>query len=285
MTNEELVKSIQQGNTALMADLYEQNRRFIAAIVKHLQIDINNIEDAMQDAYFGLREAVNGFDERTGYKFLTYAKYYIQLSIQRGQSAALHVPEYVRITARKIKRVQNELAIALKRTPTAAEISIYMGLDIETIKKTLAAAKPVKSIYEPLAEDLTIGDTIADTAADFENEIAAADERRYICETIRAAVNSLPEAERSVIQCLYLQGKTLKEASEQLGVSVSYAQVLKNKGLRALRHPRIFRMLLDDELDRRTSFYKHRSVTAFNNTWISSTEQTVLEREHMRRNM
>ena len=77
MSNEELVKLIRGGKCELMGELYTQNRRFIMAIVKRIGIQSDNYEDAMQDAYFGLHEAVRRFDERKGYKFLTYAKYHM----------------------------------------------------------------------------------------------------------------------------------------------------------------------------------------------------------------
>lgn len=286
MTNEELVRNIKQGNASLMGELYEQNRRFIYSVVKKNVTDPNDYDDAMQDAYFGLVEAVNGFDERLGYKFLTYAKYYIQKSIQRGQSNALHVPEYIRVTARKIRRMQNKLSQELNRTPTAAELSKYTGLDVDTIRSTLAAAKRVKSIYEPLAEDLTIGDTIEDKNIDFENEIADKDEQQYISEVLRAAVRELPERERAAIECCYFEGMTYKQAGDVMGVSLDYVRQLINRALRChLRNPRISRMLLDEELDRRTSFYDYVSVNTFNRTWTSATEYAVIDRERIRRKM
>ncbi|MGN0107746.1 MAG: sigma-70 family RNA polymerase sigma factor [Hominilimicola sp.] len=283
MTNEEIVRLIRQGDNALMADLYEQNKRFIIAVIKHIGIGADNYEDAMQDAYLGLHEAVNGFDESKGYKFLTYAKYHIQVAIQRGQSKALHVPEQVRDAARKIRRIQSRLTQELDRIPTTAELSKYTGLDAETIKYTLNAVKPVKSIYEPVTDDLILGDIIQDTKSDFENDIAAADERRYISETVSEAVSELHEAEKEAIQLFYFKGMTYTDIAELKGISASDVRRDVARGLRQLRHPRISKRLLDEDIDRRTSFYHHRSVDRFNTTWTSSTEQTVIDRDYMRR--
>lgn len=282
MTNEKIVMLIKQGNGALMADLYENNKRFICDVIKHIGIQPENYEDAMHDAYFGLHEAVNGFDESKGYKFLTYAKHYIQRAIQRGQCDTLHIPDYIRITARKIKRIQIQLTQQLNRTPTASELSCFTAIDTETIKYILNTVKPLKSIYEPIADDLFLGDTIADTSIDFENDIADSDERIYIHETLKAIIYTLPEAERTAIQLHYLQGLTYKEIGQIIGISIERVRQLINKGLQILRHKKDIYALFEDEIDSRTSFYRHKGLNAFNITWTSSTEQTVIDREYMR---
>lgn len=245
MTNEELVRLIKQGDYSLMADLYEQNRRFIYALVKRSGINPDNYEDAMQDAYFGLHEAVNRFDESMGYKFLTYATHYIRQAIRRGQSASLHVPEQVRMAAYKIRRIQNNLTLELNRTPTAAEVGKCAGLDAETVKYILNVNKSVKSIYEPIGEDWLLGDTIADNDIDFENDIAAADERRCIAENVREVLNKLPLHEGEAMQLCYLQGKTDTAAASELGVTLAQLKQLVEKAKRHLMHPKMSRLLMN----------------------------------------
>lgn len=284
MTNEEIVKLIKQGNNALMADLYKKNRRFIFAMVKHIRIQPDNYEDAMQDAYFGLYEAVNGFNESKGYKFLTYAKYHIQAAIQRGQSRSVHIPEQVMNIARKIKHMREKLTQELNRIPTTAELSKYTGLDAETIKYTLNAVKSVKSIYEPVSDDtdnLTIADSIEDASITFENDIAAADERLYINGVISEAVNELPEAEKEAIRLFYFENMTYPDIAAAKNISVSDVKRDTARGLRKLRNPQTIDLLLGETIDRRTSFYRHRGLNAFRTTWTSATEQTVIEREHI----
>lgn len=284
MTNEEIIKLIKQGNTSLMADLYEKNRRFIFALVKHIGIQPDNYEDAMQDAYFGLYEAVNGFDESKGYKFLTYAKYHIQSAIQRGQSDVLNISEHTRDTARKIKRRQNELAISLGRLPTMVELSNKTGLDIEMIKYTLNAVKSVKSIYEPVSDDtdnLTIADSIMDESITFEDDIAAADERRYINGIIGKAVNDLPKAEKEAIRLFYFENMTYPDIAAAKNISVSDVRRDTSRGLRKLRSSDIADLRLDEAIDSQTLFYRHRGLNTFKTTWTSATEQTVIERERI----
>ena len=288
MSNEELVERIKQGENSLMSDLYMNCRRFIIAIIKHIGIEqAEDYEDAMQDAYFGLYEAVKGFDESKGYKFLTYAKYHIQTAIQRGKLKCSDLPEYVYSQRRQILRKRSELMQSLGRYPTQAELALKMGMDVKTVNYILNVAKPIKSIYEDVkgVDNLTVGDTIPDNRIDFENTIAAADERRCINKAVGEAVSELPQAEKEAIRLFYFKGMTYTDIAELKGVAAADVRREVAKGLRQLRHPRISRRLLGEDVDRRTLFYSHRGVSTFNTTWTSSTEQTVLQREYLKKQL
>ena len=284
MSNEELVERIKQGENSLMSDLYMNCRRFIIAIIKHIGIEqAEDCEDAMQDAYFGLYEAVKGFDESKGYKFLTYAKYHIQTAIQRGKLKFSDLPEYVYSQRRQILRKRSELMQSLGRYPTQAELALKMNMDVKTVNYILNVAKPIKSIYESVegTDELIVSDTIPDNRIDFENEIVTADERACV----RAVVEELPEAEKEVIKLSYFEGLPYSVIAQQIDKSVERVRQLKQRGLRQLRHPRISKRLLDEDIDRRTLFYSHRVVSTFNTTWTSSTEQTVLQREYLKKQL
>lgn len=284
MSNEELVECIKQGENSLMSDLYMNCRRFIIAIIKHIGIEqAEDCEDAMQDAYFGLYEAVKGFDESKGYKFLTYAKYHIQTAIQRGKLKSSDLPEYVYSQRRQILRKRSELMQSLGRYPTQAELALKMNMDVKTVNYILNVAKPIKSIYESVegTDELIVSDTIPDNRIDFENTIAAADERACV----RAVVEELPEAEKEIIKLSYFEGLPYSVIAQQINKSVERVRQLKQRGLRQLRHPRISKRLLDEDVDRRTLFYSHRGVSTFNTTWTSSTEQTVLQREYLKKRL
>lgn len=284
MSNEELVERIKQGENSLMSDLYMNCRRFIIAIIKHIGIEqAEDCEDAMQDAYFGLYEAVKGFDESKGYKFLTYAKYHIQTAIQRGKLKSSDLPEYVYSQRRQILRKRLELMQSLGRYPTQAELALKMNMNVKTVNYILNVAKPIKSIYEDVkgVDNLTVGDTIPDNRIDFENTIAAADERACV----RAVVEELPEAEKEIIKLSYFEGLPYSVIAQQINKSVERVRQLKQRGLRQLRHPRMSKRLLDEDIDRRTLSYSHRGVSKFNTTWTSSTEQTVLQREYLKKQL
>lgn len=281
MTNEELVKEVRGGKLELMSELYEQNRQFIFSLVKRTGIQADEYEDAMQNAYFGLYEAVQGYDSDKGYKFLTYAKYYIQNAIQRGYGNVLHIPEYIYTAARKIKRKRDRLVQQLNRIPTAAELSVYTGIDIKTITYILNTVKPVKSVYEPLngdTEGLTVGDCIEDKRIHFENDIAAADEARYIRTVIE---NTLTGAEKETLILFYFSGMTYTEIAELTQLTAAEVRKHISRGLRKLRQPRISKHLVDSYIDCHTPFYCHMGIKSFNTTWTSSTEKTVIEREYI----
>lgn len=237
----------------------------------------------MQDAYFGLYEAVKGFDESKGYKFLTYAKYHIQTAIQRGKLKSSDLPEYVYSQRRQILRKRSELMQSLGRYPTQAELALKMNMDVKTVNYILNVAKPIKSIYESVkgVDNLTVGDTIPDNRIDFENTIAAADESACV----RAVVEELPEEEKEIIKLSYFEGLPYSVIAQQINKSVERVRQLKQRGLRQLRHPRMSKRLLDEDIDRRTLFYSHRGVSKFNTTWTSSTEQTVLQREYLKKQL
>lgn len=229
MSNEELVERIKQGENSLMSDLYMNCRRFIIAIIKHIGIEqAEDYEDAMQDAYFGLYEAVKGFDESKGYKFLTYAKYHIQTAIQRGKLKCSDLPEYVYSQRRQILRKRSELMQSLGRYPTQTELALKMDMDVKTVNYILNVAKPIKSIYESVkgVDNLTVGDTIPDNRIDFENTIAAADERACV----RAVVEELPEAEKEIIKLSYFEGLPYSVIAQQIDKSVERVRQLKQRG-------------------------------------------------------
>lgn len=279
MTNEELVARIKSGNNELMGELYTNNRGIIFKIAKKICNDnYDDLEDAMQNAYFGLVTAVENFDCNLQYKFITYATYHIRQSILRGRCTSLHISEHLMARTAYILKVKYALAQQYGRTPTLKEISRRTNLSINQIRKALCAAAPIKSIYEPLGDDITISDTIQDQSIDFENEIADADERRFV----HAVVKELPEREKQAIKLYYFHRLPYKYVAEKLGVSYSYARELVRNGIKRLQKPDIKRKFLGDTLDSVTPFYQHRGVQAFNNTWTSSTEQSVIEREYYR---
>lgn len=180
-------------------------------------------------------------------------------------------------------RKRSELMQSLGRYPTQAELALKMNMNVKTVNYILNVSKPIKSIYESVegTDELIVSDTIPDNRIDFENTIAAADERACV----RAVVEELPEAEKEIIKLSYFEGLPYSVIAQQINKSVERVRQLKQRGLRQLRHPRMSKRLLDEDIDRRTSFYNHRGVSAFNTTWTSSTEQTVLQREYFRKRL
>lgn len=282
MTNEELVKCIRQGNNELMGELYEHNKPVMQKMAKRLTNSADEYEDAMQDAYFGLVEAVKAYDESKGYKFITYANYHVRVAINRGKSKTQHVPEYLIDRVRKISQAESELLQQLQCTPTKAEIAAKTNLTVESINYTLKVVKAPISVNTPLFEGTTIADTIADESIDFENDVAEASERQYIKRTLHKAVDKLPERHRNIIQMYYFEGMGYKAISEQMGVSFQRVQQIAREAIRKLKNPQLKQQLIDEAVDLNTEYYQHRGLQAFKNTWTSSTESIVFERERIR---
>ena len=285
MSNEELIRRIQGGEHELMGDLYTQNTGFIQRIIRggglYPDRHPEDFEDAMQDAYFGLYEAVRNYDESKGYKFLIYAKWYIRQAVKRRRNMPLDISEHTRQEVGKIKRVRDNLTQQLKRRPTATEISRYTKISVDRIDYLLNVIKPVRSIYEPVSgtDNLTAGDCIQDDRICFEDEIAAFDEQRHI----REVVADLPDDDRRIIELFYFDGMTQTEIAEAEGISISQVRQQREKAMRQLRRPQYSRRLLD--IDERTPYYRHVGVEQFNNTWTSSIESIVLERERLEREL
>lgn len=245
MTNEELVTRIKNGNKELMDKLYKQNIRYIQSLARKLCHNIDDYEDALQDAYFGLVAAVETYNKDKDVKFITFATYHIRQAIRRGKCTAQHIPEHIQFRAAHIRKAQNELALQLGRTPTKTEISDKTGLTVSQIKHTLYAVAPVKSIYEPLGEDdFTVADTIQDNNIDFENDIADTDEQRLVHDV----VEDLPDKEKTVIKLYFFRRMTYKQISIQLGITDEQVRSLVDKGIRKLRYPHIKRKFLDNIL-------------------------------------
>lgn len=279
MTNEELVELIQKGHIEYMGDLYEQNIPSIKSAVWRLRIDNNDFDDAMQEAYFGLAEAVKRYDSDTGYKFMTYAIYYIRNAVRRNRNSLYHIPEWLKIKAAKIRRAQEQLSQQLNRTPTTAEIAAVTGFTVKEIKYTLRAVKPLKSLEAELTEDFTIADTIADDSITFERDIAEASEREYIHDVVHAMVESLPERERKIIKLYYFEGWSYQEIAAAEGVSFQRVRRILKDALRYINKPKLQKWLTDEAMDHQVNYYKHRGLQTFKYTWTSATEQIVIERE------
>ncbi len=186
-----------------------------------------------QDAYFGLYEAAMRFDESKGYKFLTYAEWYIRCRVNAGRNAIIRLPQAVKRDMIKIEAVRAELAQKLKYAPTAEEISRQTGIAVERIKYLQRTVKPVQSIYEPIcsAEDLTVEDGIEDDSIRFEDDIADNDERRYV----QKLVSELPRRKRKIIELFYFSGMTLKQIAAAEGIDAAAVYRLKKSALRDLR--------------------------------------------------
>lgn len=278
MTNEELVALIQSGVDVQenMAQLYRQNRRFIIKIALPYS-NTCELEDLVQEAYFGLEKAAKRFEADRGFKFLTYAENWIRQAIQRycqNNGNLKRVPVHVLEQISKYQKFRNDFSSVVGVEPTDEDYCGYLDISAKKLKelRTHMDASNVKSFSEtiPGADDVTFADTIAD---DFNLEESVIDsitdeESKAI---IWGAVSDLKDREATIVRGYYRDGETLDDLADRLSISREKVRQLKFDAISTLRRC--------NNLKRLAEMFGYNCQQAYNwglgrwrNTGTSSTE-------------
>jgi RNA polymerase primary sigma factor len=239
----DLARRIEQGDLAAKARLINSNLRLVISNARKYQGHDLPLLDLIQEGILGLIRASEKFDWRKGFKFSTYATFWIRQAIQRAldnRARTIRIPVHLGQRERKIARAQSELSASLGRDPTDEELAAAAEIELDEVREAREAARVVTSLDRPIGEgdDTSFGALLASGERGPEEEV----EISLLGDALRRAVSRLPEREREVVSIRYgINGEDpapLSETGRRLGLSSDQVRKLERKALADLAQSR-----------------------------------------------